>query len=203
VAALARALTAAEREHADRFRRPRDRRRFIAARGLLRRLLGAYLDVDPGQVRLAYGDRGKPHLAEAHDRPALHFNLSHSDGLALYAFARGRRLGIDLERVRPFPEIDRVVTRAFPAEDRARFRAAPPADRLALFYARWTRLEAYRKATGWGFAPGGPQPGEERSHGPAAAETWSLRPLYPGPGYAAALAVEGTGWAHDCWQLEG
>ena len=30
---------------------------------------------------------------------------------------------------------------------------------------------------------------------------WSLQELAPGPGYVAAIAVEGKGWQLRCWDL--
>src|SRR5438477_256189 len=73
---------------------------FIIARGVLRILLGRYLDVAPTAVRFRYNPFGKPALAQDSGADALHFNVSHTDGVALYAVARRRRVGLDLERIR-------------------------------------------------------------------------------------------------------
>jgi 4'-phosphopantetheinyl transferase len=78
-------LAPEEQSRADRFRFPRDRDRFVAGRGILRELLGRYLDQEPQAVRLATTTYGKPILALGPDgeaAPALQFNLSHADGLA-------------------------------------------------------------------------------------------------------------------------
>ncbi|HEX7893876.1 MAG TPA: hypothetical protein VF447_06775, partial [Terriglobales bacterium] len=56
-------LSVDEVERANRFRFPEHRRRFRIARGCLRQLLGAYLDVPPQQVRFAYSAEGKPQLS--------------------------------------------------------------------------------------------------------------------------------------------
>ena len=83
-----------ERERAARFARPEDGERWAAARGILRALLGAYVDADPHALRLEQGPHGKPRLA-GEDR--LRFNLSHSGDVVLYAFALDREVGVDVE----------------------------------------------------------------------------------------------------------
>src|SRR5438128_2285664 len=106
-------LSASERNRAARFQFERDRNRFILRRGLLRRILGRYLNLDPAQLSFTYEARGKPSLAGTVDAPTIHFNLSHSEGLALFAVTRSAPFGIDLERVRPLhpPGVDATVAR--------------------------------------------------------------------------------------------
>src|SRR5436309_1175215 len=58
------ALAQDERERASRFHFERDRRRFIAARGLLREILGRYVGLSPGGLWFGYTPYGKPHLAD-------------------------------------------------------------------------------------------------------------------------------------------
>src|ERR1043165_1474200 len=74
-------LSADEIARASRFRFDRDRLRFIAARGLLRRVLARYCERDAAQLAFSYSPHGKPALqSNAHH---IRFNLSHSDGLAV------------------------------------------------------------------------------------------------------------------------
>ena len=96
LAALTATLTVDERERAARFRFPEHRDRFIAGRGLLRELLGAYLDQPATLIRFNQGSRGKPTLVGQPAETGLHFNLSHSGDRALYAIAQ-REVGVDLE----------------------------------------------------------------------------------------------------------
>lgn len=212
---LHRTLDAGERERARRFRFERDRRRFVVARGVLRAVLARYRGGDPARLRFRYGGHGKPSLApeggsEA-GRDALRFNVSHSSGLALYAVACEREVGIDLERLRTDLEIESLATRFFSAHELATFQAVPAPLRRAAFFDGWVRKEAYVKARGAGLslptdrfdvalAPGVPA-ALLRVHGEdGGAERWSIRALDPGPGYAAAVAAEGHAWRLSCWQ---
>ncbi len=113
--ALTADLSADEQQRAVRFRVPQVRSRFIAARSILRNILGRYLECAPSQVRFHYRQHGKPFLAPNTFRDDLRFNLSHSHGLALYAVARAREIGIDLERIRPDRDHARLAERFFSA----------------------------------------------------------------------------------------
>src|SRR5262249_43281587 len=83
--------------------------------------------------------------------------------------------------------------------------------RCEAFFRSWTRKEAYVKAKGGGLSI--PLNQFDTSIGPAStavllgaeddpwkASRWMLKELDPGPGYSAALAVEGYGWQLECWQ---
>src|SRR5436190_3484493 len=79
---LAAFLSPDEHERARRFRLPELRRRFVATRGILRELLGHYLQSPPAHFRFQQNEHGKPFLAAAHSAD-LRFNVSHSRELAL------------------------------------------------------------------------------------------------------------------------
>lgn len=88
-------LDAQERARAARIVREPVRRRWMAARGVLRVLLGAYVDGHPSALRFAHETHGKPVLDIPGGR--LHFNLSHSGGLAVYALTEMCAVGVDVE----------------------------------------------------------------------------------------------------------
>ncbi|MCL5995999.1 MAG: 4'-phosphopantetheinyl transferase, partial [Chloroflexi bacterium] len=108
-------LSVDEQARANRFHFERDRGRFVAGRGVLRAIIGTYLDVRPEQVMFRYGQRGKPALAMplaqgvSGVQGELRFNVSHSHDLALFAFARGQEIGVDLERVRPIVDAEQIA----------------------------------------------------------------------------------------------
>jgi 4'-phosphopantetheinyl transferase len=211
---VARTLSPDEQARAKRFCLDRVRTRFVVGRGLLRTILGRYLDRAPDRLRFTYGPRGKPALApeEATD---LRFNLSHSGGLALFAVARGREVGVDVERLRPMPRAERIAERFFSVPERTALKAVPAERRVEAFFTCWTRKEAYIKALGDGLAhpldqfavslaPG--EPPRLSAVGDAngrEVEHWRLAALPPAPGYVAALAGRGQGWrlATRWWPL--
>jgi 4'-phosphopantetheinyl transferase len=199
------ALSPGELARADRFRFEEDRHHFIVARGLLRLILSRYLDVEPAQLRFCYGRYGKPALANGLGEGMLSFNLAHAEGLALYAVARGRQIGVDVEHIRADYPYQEVVERFFSWREQGVLRALPQRARCGAFFAGWTRKEAYLKARGEGLslplheievtlAPR--EPALLLSVGGDAQEArrWALHELKPHPGYAAAVAVEGRGW---------
>jgi 4'-phosphopantetheinyl transferase len=142
-------LSPDEISRADRFHFPRDRARFVAGRGILRVLLGAYLKREPQSLSFKYGPQGKPKL-EQNQGNSLHFNLSHKEGLGAYAFARQRQLGIDVEAIASdFPGED-IARRFFSSRELQELVALSPELRAEAFFLAWTRKEAYIKAQGQG-----------------------------------------------------
>jgi 4'-phosphopantetheinyl transferase len=202
-------LSADERARADGLCFERDRRNFILVRGVLRTLLGRYLGLDPGRLCFRYGLQEKPALDLGSE--GLHFNVSHSGNLALLAFARGREVGVDVERMRHDLDIEGISARCFTPPEAAALRSLPRPERTRAFFACWTRREAFAKATGAGLslpadrfrvlAAGMPAAGLlDVWESPSRANRWTLRELDPGPGYLGALAVERRDWCLACWQ---
>jgi 4'-phosphopantetheinyl transferase len=206
-------LSEEELERAERFHFKRHRSHFIAARGLLRIILGSYLKTDPGNLRFRYGPKGKPELAGKTGQRPLRFNVSHSHGLALYAVTHDRRIGVDVERIRPDVAGEKIAERFFSPREAATLRELPASVRQEAFYTCWTRKEAYLKAVGEGITlrldqfevsvtPGEPAVLLSINGDPKEASYWSLKGLGPGPGYVGALAVKGHGWDLRCWRWE-
>jgi len=207
---LAALLAPDESARAERFRFERDRRRFTVARGVLRTLLAGYLETDPRRVAFRYGSHGKPVLdGGAAGEHEVRFNVSHSGEMALFAFSRGRELGVDVEEVRPMEDGLDIAERFFSEAEVAVFRSLPAEVRDDAFFNCWTRKEAYIKAVGEGLSfplhvfDVSLVPGEPAcllaSRDPRQAERWSLRGLPdPARGYRAAIVVEGGGWELSC-----
>jgi 4'-phosphopantetheinyl transferase len=208
---LTRVLSDAEHTRAGQFCFERDRNRFIARRGLLRMILGRYLAIPPDRLQVHSGVNGKPALS-ASQAGGIDFSVSHSHGLALYAVTRGRRIGIDIERIRAVPDSYRMAGRVLSPREYAVFRILPrEQQQTALFYA-WTRKEAYSKACGRGLscpfdhldvslAPFEPSRPLSLQGQPHVSSGWSLQGLTAAPGYAAALAYEAGGELPvSCWQ---
>jgi 4'-phosphopantetheinyl transferase len=194
-------LSADEIARAEKFVFARDREHFIAARGILRMLLGRYLRKPPAGIALGKGPHDKPYLRAEAGEPPLQFNLSHSHGLALYAFAMHREMGIDLEKLRPDFAAAEIAERFFSAHEQEELRALPPGLRTEGFFLCWTRKEAYLKARGDGLripldsfdvtlTPH--LTAELRSTDSA---RWTLLSFTPAADYVAAVVAEGSGWS--------
>ena len=207
-------LSRDERERADRFHFERDRRRYIVARAALRTILGQYTALKPDSLRFRYGQQGKPFLADQPDGKVLNFNLAHSHELALFGFTRGREIGVDLEYVRPLPQLNQIAARFFSAQENAELESLPSSQQQIAFYNCWTRKEAYIKAIGEGLSmpldafdvsllPGDRAALRRVKNDPAEAQRWSMHALTPAANYIAAFIVEGTGWPLSRWQWTG
>lgn len=90
---------------------------------------------------------GKPHLPQND----LCFSISHSGAMVWVAFCYSAPVGIDVENIRPLPDIMNMSTLLHPAEV-AYLHDAPPESRLECFYRCWTRKEAVLKALGLGLS---------------------------------------------------
>jgi 4'-phosphopantetheinyl transferase len=189
---LAYTLSPDEVERAERFRFDLDRQRFIAGRGLLRRILGRYLSAEPSDIEFDYGPNGKPSLAGDFARSGLIFNLAHCEDLALVAVIRRGMIGVDVERVRSLPDADDLASRFFSPRERSRYRDCQFGKRPAAFFNIWTRKEAWLKATGEGIGC------ELDKVEPA--DLCRLHDLAPAAGFAGALALAPDGCRPNCWR---
>ncbi len=180
-------LSPDELARAARYRVEPARVAFVAARAALRRILGERLGVAPAEVPLTVGSHGRPEMPGGQ----ISFNVSHSGAIALIAVADGdRRLGIDVEQVRPDTEFRALAERFFHPDE-----AAAIGDRRDAFFRCWTRKEAVVKALGLGLSH--PLDGfvvDIDAEGPRAVDGvagLSVTGLAIDAGYAAGLAADG------------
>lgn len=195
-------LSADERDRAGKFYRREDQRAYVTSHAHLRRILGGYLSTQPESLQLTTNDLGKPLLTSPGSDLRLEFNLSHSGAFALIAVARGRRVGVDVERWKPSFDPAGVAGRHFSAAEAETLRAIgdDSAAVVTAFYAGWCRKEAYIKATGHGLARGldhfdvtldadeARLIADRLDH--QAAHSWTMHALDVAPGYSAAVAIE-------------
>lgn len=141
-----------ELQRAKRFHFDQHRIAFVTARGTLRSLLGAYLQVDPATIAFVYNDHGKPALPGL--KPALQFNISHSDQWSIYAITQEVAVGVDVQRHKPAPVQERlnIVKRFFSKQEFYALSQLPTHQVAAAFFAGWTRKEAVIKCHGSGLA---------------------------------------------------
>jgi 4'-phosphopantetheinyl transferase len=155
LAAVGAHLPDAERARAARFTDELQRRRWMGVRGVLRSLLGRYLERDPRSLRFGAAEHGKPFLLSPDRQDAVHFNLSHSGALALFAVSRDAEVGIDVERsARPI-DAAALATARFGAAEGARLSTLAPARARQLFLEAWVVREAQVKCLGIGLGASG------------------------------------------------
>ncbi|MGO8816582.1 MAG: 4'-phosphopantetheinyl transferase family protein [Terriglobia bacterium] len=209
--ALRGTLSGDEGARAERFYASADRDYYVAGRGILRALLAQYLETPAEALRFCTNAHGKPALPPSSGSLDLRFNLSHSDGHALFAFALGREVGVDLEYIhRSLPDRD-LAERYFSPPEVAALRALPKSEQAEGFFHFWTRKEAYIKARGGGLsislasftvslAPGGLDHLPITGHDDPDASRWTLRGIALGNGFIGAVAAEGADWSLVQWQ---
>jgi 4'-phosphopantetheinyl transferase len=193
-----------ERERARRFIFERDRDRYIAARGILRDLLGKYLHCAPRSIEFVYGPYGKPALASDALRPAICFNLSHSHGLAAVAIGQEREVGIDVELIRAEFASEAIAKRYFSAREIDELSRLPAELRTEGFFLCWTRKEAYIKAKGDGLQipldsfDVSLSPGRPATLSSVDQPRWGIESFVPSlvseRRFAAAVVAEGKDW---------
>lgn len=189
LSALSRMLSREEQSRAGSMA-PLLARRFTVARGILRSLLSGFTGTAAEKLRFMYGTSGKPSLAD-HD---IHFNVSHSAELGLFAFAPDRPVGVDVENERPVRRLLDVAQR-FMSEDEIRSLAAtPPEERDTAFLKSWVVREARLKAEGKGVW--------STSEEAKVRENLTHKLFSPRPGYIAAVAADSDWRLYTCAMKE-
>lgn len=174
----------------------RKRTLWARSRGVLRVLLGRYLDCDPRTLRFVLGPHGKPALLrdDTESVEDLRFNLSHSGGLALYAMTVGQEVGVDVEVPRRRVDELALAARVLGREQARRLASIEdPVSRAQRFTRAWVAHEAAMKCLGLGLAP----PAETLRD-----DLWSTQ-LDVGPGATAAIAVAGGRCELRCREWRG
>lgn len=119
---------------------------YIISQGALRILLSGYLEISSNLLKIGRRRKGKPYSI---DDPGLYFNISNSDKLAVFAFSRDGEVGIDIEKVRPLPDLDDMIKMNF-TDSEIRFINTKPEEKISRFFRFWTVKESYLKAIGEG-----------------------------------------------------
>jgi 4'-phosphopantetheinyl transferase len=202
ISTLSAFLSEDERERVRRIPIERLRARIAVARGLLRTLLGRYSGSPPEAVQFGYGTHGKPFLIGS----GPWFNLSHSGGVALYAFSPKAEVGVDVELVGRRVSALRIAERFFSEAEARTLRSLPEDLQARAFLTCWTRKEAFIKARGDGltlplgsfdvaFAPSERAAVLRTAWSMTEPAEWRLEDLSdPAAGTIAAVAVRERRW---------
>lgn len=138
------------------------------------------MDCENSLADLSYSPYGKPYL------PDIEFNISHSADLVICALGKQRKLGVDVERIRPvdFSHFGNIFTTQqwndiYQSEDPYRS-----------FFSYWTKIESVAKADGRGLSI--PLPLVQIKEEGVYHETvfWYLKELELDPSYSAYLCSD-------------
>ena len=191
-------LSEDEKKKATDYKFEKDKNRYLISRGLLRELVSGYTGDLPENVEFSYSQTGKPFLSE-YKNCTLKFNLSHSGNFAIYAFALGKEIGIDIEYIRNLENLNNLAKTALSDLELKDFTASPEEKMLDVFFRYWIHKEAYLKAAGTGITDS--IKSIEFIHGNGGklnlAEkecsdlnlNWNFHEIIPGKNYKAVLAV--------------
>lgn len=176
-------LPADVQQKIQRYRRWQDAHACLFGKLLLIEGLGR-LGLDGAALihQLQYSPHGRPCLPGPAD-----FNISHSGEYAVCALSSRRRVGVDIEKVRPIhlPDFEGQMTEA----EWAAVSAA--ADPITAFYYYWTRKEAAIKAHGHGLS----LPLKEVAIGEGEVvmegRAWPLYEIQLSPDYVCHLVTDG------------
>ncbi len=191
-------LTEDEKQRERQFVTDSLRKRFVISRAILRMFLQYYLLEPNAAIELFYGKQGKPSLVDT--ATGLEFNLSHSQDIIIYGFARGFPIGVDIEYINPNLLKNNLENMVLSTSEIARFHQLDQNQKIMAFYRAWTRKEAVLKATGVGLLKSlqdievtftsfeKPQV-TSIDGGVAQAALWSIHNIEKIPGYCGAIAA--------------
>lgn len=150
VFSLSLSLSEAEQQRAAQYRTTQLQQRYQTGRGLIRRVLAAYLDTSPSTIGLHQDAYGKPQLSSGE----LSFNLSHSHDQIALAVSNLNCIGLDVEVIRPRNNLKNLAQHCLSDQEWRVWQSLPHDQQLSSFYRLWTIKEAFVKACGRGLAAG-------------------------------------------------
>jgi 4'-phosphopantetheinyl transferase len=115
-------------------------------------------------------------------------------------------VGIDVERIKPCEDFERIAERFFSPPEVQALRAIPPKFRPFAFLAYWTRKEAFTKALGAGLQMDWTSfavsllPAQTVQSANPSGTRWSIFSFLPALGYVAALACQGDAPTLKFWK---
>ncbi len=195
-------LSIQEREQGERFNFPELQRRYIIAHARLREILAAYIGIEPISVDFKTNIYDKPFLVKHPGQPDIYFNLSHSLEIAVIGIANSRRIGVDIEWVKPRKDHMKIAGRYFSPGEIATLKRKKNEHSNQAFIQLWAGKEAFIKARGDGMSLPLNQfeleglidhPGKKgcKIELPGDKTPWFVYQIKPITGYLGAVAVEG------------
>lgn len=116
----------------------------IVSRGILKKLISSYLQIDPKDYLIKENLYGKPYL----DFSPLKFNISHSNNMIIYIFTLDSQVGIDIEYINKNCEFINIAKKIFTNNEFQQLISLPKFQQLYAFFSCWTCKEAFVKYLG-------------------------------------------------------
>jgi len=140
-------ISAQEVTRAAGFKKPRDAQNYLLRYGMVRTVLGEYIEKEPQEVRFVYEESGKPNLdpeGEIHD---IHFSLSRTDEMICLGISKKNRIGLDIVNGDPRYPFLATAEYLFTPGERQWISQAPYHEQHG-FFRIWSLKEALLKAMG-------------------------------------------------------
>jgi len=145
-------LSPDERAQHGRFHFDKHRHTYLISHALVRGALSRMTEVEPAQFSFTTNAYGKPFIATPTQHQSLHFNLSHTEGLAAVAISRQTELGVDVENIQRQDMTQEIAEQFFASEECQAVAQASEAERTIKMLEFWTLKESYIKAVGSGLS---------------------------------------------------
>ena len=145
-------LSPEERAQHGRFRFEKHRHTYLISHALVRQALSLITQVEPEKFSFKTNAYGKPFVAAPAQQQAVHFNLSHTEGLAAVAISRRTELGIDVENIHRQDMTQALAEQFFAPEECLAVAQTREHERSAKMLEFWTLKESYIKAVGMGLS---------------------------------------------------
>lgn len=192
-------LSEEERQRAERFLKTAARVRYVQTRAILRLLTSRLSQLSPDELTIQQMPSGKPFLPGS----KLRVSVAHSARIGICAISDRAPIGVDVEQVRPLPEMQSIARESFSKDDRERLHRLKGDASVAWFFQCWTRREAYVKALGSGLtrSTSSIRFGNSAKLGEAVSvidaqspswQSWLALDLQLAAGYAGALCFQNT-----------
>ena len=173
---------------------------FITSHAATRCLLSHYLKLPTTEIDIAIHENGKPYIKNTH---RIHFNLSHTQGIALFGLSTTESIGLDIEHIKPERNILGVAKRFFNALEYQWIQEEEKDKQLNLFYQLWCLKEACLKGVGCGLQGGLNSFAIKKEHvcnggnTQVHNSTWHFQPINISNQYKAAIAHQHSAFKYQ------
>ena len=192
-------LSPDEQDRVEKFKFTKLKTNYILCRGILRKILSRYLDINPNKIEFNYTETGKPSISSEQNK-GIYFNLSHSKDNAVYAVTRAGQVGIDTEYIHRLKDLDSMIDYILSEKEKRFFDLLTGQEKYDLFFRYWTHKEAFLKATGTGLSHAMyhveffPDINNKLKlslidDDPSAPDNWAVFEFNPGEGFSGSLVV--------------